>query len=128
MGAHFMARWTQPYGHKKRRGGSGSPGARSSLFGDMGGGMGGAAGSGGFPTFGEGMSDWSSFANLQTPAGMSQGGADLPDTFLRGASGSRRVGAAGDGAAAAAADASKPTPSASSTATPGATKAAASSE
>merc|ERR1712217_711452 len=31
--AHFMARSTQPYGHRKRRSGGG--GARSSLFGDM---------------------------------------------------------------------------------------------
>lgn len=118
--AHFMARWTQPYGQKKRRGGAaGGSGARSSLFGDVGGGGGGAGGAAGFPAFGEGMNDWSSFANLPPPPSMGRGGADLPDSFLSGALGSRGVGVAGDAAAAAvASDASRPTPSVSSTAAP----------
>lgn len=139
--AHFMARSTQPYGQRKRRsaGGSSGQGARSALFGDMGAAAGApaAGGAAGFPSFGEGMSDWSSsFAGFPPPPGMAgRGAGDLPDSFLGGAGGvvagdgpasastkpqsfgpGGARGVAGDGAASV--SASQATPSRSSTAPP----------
>jgi len=87
--AHFMARSTQPYGHRKRR--SGNAGARSSLFGDM---SGPGGSSNPYPSFGDNLNDWSpygsSFGNFPPPPSMSGAGAtDTPSSLLAGIGGSR---------------------------------------